>query len=301
MKQSIFSAAHTSAAALLFLLSLATLALAGPPLVCHPLTLAMRGRWPWNAPPGNLSGNENYDTRNLVRDTLAILDSGAPVVVRMRRCGGHSLYAKRSAGGERAVHQTSRAHGRRRRIRPGVFRRGISGGNLQPMDARRKGGSNPAAASMVTAWSAKRCPCAERRGDEFAAALMTLQGPEKEHFLHAQRAMAGAKEEHCWHETWPGHFLGNEKQTVAEALTRSAVAEVNVNDFQIMKSLSRILAAGSLTVGLGISAGAQSGVVAPGLVAMSGYFHFGGRSGWQSRRWSPRSLPIDLSRLCRAL
>src|SRR5260370_3361335 len=66
-------------------------------------------------------------------------------------------------------------------------------------------------------------------------------------------------------------------------------------NFQIMKSLSRILAAGSLTVGLGISAGAQSGVVEPGLVAheWGTFTSVAGQDG-RAVEWSPLSLPIDL-------
>ena len=79
-------------AVLLFLLSAATFASAGPPLVCHPFDIGVARSLPWNGTAWNLAGNENYDTRNLVRDTLAILDSGAPVIVRMETLRRASLY-----------------------------------------------------------------------------------------------------------------------------------------------------------------------------------------------------------------
>lgn len=56
---------------------------------------------------------------------------------------------------------------------------------------------------------------------EFAAALITLRGPEKDHQEHVQKAIAGAKADPLLKQNLASHFLGNEKQTVAEALTRT--------------------------------------------------------------------------------
>jgi len=65
------------------LLALLTPALAGPPLICHRLEIGTAKSLPWTADSWNLSGNEAYDTKNLSRDTLAILDSNPAVLVRM--------------------------------------------------------------------------------------------------------------------------------------------------------------------------------------------------------------------------
>src|SRR5258708_11430351 len=86
-----------------------------------------------------------------------------------------------------------------------------------------KGGSNPAAGidgySLVGKALTLRPDDAEM---EFAAALMTLHGPEKEHAQHTQKAAAGAKGDTLLARNLASHFLGNEKQTVADVLTRTA-------------------------------------------------------------------------------
>ncbi|HEY6350295.1 MAG TPA: hypothetical protein VI636_12885 [Candidatus Angelobacter sp.] len=56
---------------------------------------------------------------------------------------------------------------------------------------------------------------------EFAAALVTLRGPEKDHQEHAQKAIAGAKADPLLAQNLATHFLGNHQQTVAEMLTRN--------------------------------------------------------------------------------
>ena len=80
---------------LLVVCVLATIALAGPPLICHPLDIGTARSLPWNGTGWNLAGNENYDSKNLVKDTLAILDSGAPVIVRMETLRRATLYARK--------------------------------------------------------------------------------------------------------------------------------------------------------------------------------------------------------------
>src|SRR5580704_2222720 len=79
-------------AALLFL---ATSAQAGPPLICHTIEIGQAKSLPWTNHGWNLSGSENYDLKNLVSDTLAILDSNAPVLVRMETLRRATLYARR--------------------------------------------------------------------------------------------------------------------------------------------------------------------------------------------------------------
>src|SRR5436309_13298607 len=64
-------------------LLLATVAQAGPPLICHTIEIGQAKSLPWNGHNWNLSGGETYDTKNLVRDTLEILVSDTPVLVRM--------------------------------------------------------------------------------------------------------------------------------------------------------------------------------------------------------------------------
>ncbi|PYT53385.1 MAG: hypothetical protein DMG43_09095, partial [Acidobacteria bacterium] len=54
-------------------LCFASVAQAGPPLICHAIEIGQAESLPWISHNWNLSGSENYDTKYLVRDTLEIL------------------------------------------------------------------------------------------------------------------------------------------------------------------------------------------------------------------------------------
>src|SRR5215470_13466604 len=73
--------------------ALAIPAFAGPPLACHRLEIGDAKSLPWTGSSWNAS-IQNYDTKNLTRDTLAILDGGAPVIVRMETLRRATLYAR---------------------------------------------------------------------------------------------------------------------------------------------------------------------------------------------------------------
>src|SRR5215813_13045188 len=75
------------------LFALATPALAGPPLICHPFDIGTAKSLPFTGTAWKLSGNEGYDTAGLPRDTLALLDANTPVIVRMETLRRATLYA----------------------------------------------------------------------------------------------------------------------------------------------------------------------------------------------------------------
>jgi hypothetical protein len=60
---------------------------------------------------------------------------------------------------------------------------------------------------------------------EFAAALVTLRGPEKDHQEHVQRAVAGAKTDPLLAQNLSSQFFGSEKQTVSEVLSKNTGGE----------------------------------------------------------------------------
>src|SRR2546429_6059253 len=64
------------------LLCLATLAEAGPPLICHSVEIGPAKSLPWISHDWNLSGGATYHTKNPLRDTLENLDPRTPVLVR---------------------------------------------------------------------------------------------------------------------------------------------------------------------------------------------------------------------------
>src|SRR5260370_3120530 len=77
------------------MLSFTVVAQAGPPLICHTIEIGRAKSLPWISHSWNLSGGENYDTKNLVRDTLEILAPGTPVLVRMETLRRATLYARK--------------------------------------------------------------------------------------------------------------------------------------------------------------------------------------------------------------
>ena len=60
---------------------------------------------------------------------------------------------------------------------------------------------------------------------EFAAALMTLSGPEAEHQAHAQKAIAGSKNDPLLARNLTRHFISEQGPTITELLTKTTVAE----------------------------------------------------------------------------
>src|SRR5208337_5181279 len=65
---------------------------AGPPLICHHIEIGQAKTLP--AVDWDWKGSGGYDLKNLTRDTLAILDSGAPVLVRMETLRRATIYAR---------------------------------------------------------------------------------------------------------------------------------------------------------------------------------------------------------------
>jgi len=59
---------------------------------------------------------------------------------------------------------------------------------------------------------------------EFAAALITLSGPQDEHRQHALKAIAGAKTDPLLAQNLATHFIGPQSQTVSEMLARHATS-----------------------------------------------------------------------------
>src|SRR5579859_8177888 len=94
MKRLTSLSSRSLAGSLAALLFLAASAQAGPPLICHAINIGQAKSLPWINHGWNLSGNENYDLKNLVPDTIAILDSSAPVLVRMETLRRATLYAR---------------------------------------------------------------------------------------------------------------------------------------------------------------------------------------------------------------
>jgi len=214
-----------AAGVLLILSGLATSALAGPPLVCHRLEIGNAKSLPWTGTAWNLSGNESYQTKDLAADTLAILDANAPVIVRMETLRRATLYARKDpqAAKELLTKLYQRATAGETAGRPDALAWFDTGYLAEAY--KQWFGKDPSPAAGIDGYSLVTKALA-LRGEkdpemEFAAALITLQGPEQAHLEHARKAIAGAKDDSLLARNLSSHFLGDDKQTVSEALARS--------------------------------------------------------------------------------
>lgn len=72
-------------------------ALAGPPLLCHPFDIGAARSLPWDGTQSWAQGRPDYNVKNLVADTEALLTPTTPVIVRMETLRRAALYASRDA------------------------------------------------------------------------------------------------------------------------------------------------------------------------------------------------------------
>ncbi len=216
-------------------LCFANVALAGPPLICHTIEIGQAKSLPWIGHNWNLSGGENYDTKNLVRDTLDILGPDTPVLVRMETLRRATLYTRKDprAAKELLARLHARAISAESSGHPDAlawFDAGYLaetykqwlGQNLPHMTDGMRMDPNPAAGvdgyALVKKALALRGPDAQM---EFAAALITLPGPQDEHRQHTQRAIAGAKSDPLLALNLASHFIGPQTETMSQLLAKS--------------------------------------------------------------------------------
>ena len=85
------------AAVLVAAIGFASAASAGPPLICHPFTTgADAPLLPWAEGNQWHQPDPNYDRASLVADTLRLLSSDAPILVRMENMRRATIYAEES-------------------------------------------------------------------------------------------------------------------------------------------------------------------------------------------------------------
>ena len=224
-------------------LTLATVVQAGPPLICHTIEIAQAKSLPWISHNWNLSGGETYDTKNLVRDTLNILAPDTPVLVRMETLRRSTLYARKDpvAAKELLARLHARATSAESSGHPDAlawfdagylvetYKQWI-GQNLPHMTDGMRLDTNPDAG--VDGYALVKKALALRtsalRGDdpqmEFAAALITLSGPQTEHREHAQRAISGAKTDPLLAQNLATRFLGPQTETMSQLLAKNSNA-----------------------------------------------------------------------------
>lgn len=220
---------------LVAVLTVATLVIAGPPLICHSMDIGQAKSLPWISHTWNLSGGENYDLKRLVPDTLSILDANTPVIVRMETIRRATLYARqdpqaarellsklvaRSTEAENTGHPDALAHFDAGYLIE-TYKQWI-GRNLPHMTDNMRMDPNPAVS--LDGYALVRKAISLRGQDpemEFAAALITLEGPEADHREHVLKAIAGSKSDSLLAQNLNTRFLGN-GTTVAEVFSKDA-------------------------------------------------------------------------------
>jgi len=169
--------------------------MAGPPLICHPVAIGQAKSLPW-VDLNYHKGDGSYDLQNLTRDTLAILDANAPVLVRMETLRRATIYAHQDP--QVAKELLTRLHAR------AVNSADDKLGALAWFDVgylaetykqwMGRGEPNPAAGLDGYSWVSKAISL---RGEdpemEYAAALIALTGPKGDYHEHYEKAMAGSK------------------------------------------------------------------------------------------------------------
>jgi len=197
------------------LLGFASIAQAGPPLICHPIEIGQAKSLPWVE--WNRKGNGGYELKNLSRDTLAILNSSAPVLVRMETLRRATLYARQDP--QVAKDLLTRLHLRAANSDAAGHADALAWfdfGYLAEAYKQWMGADEPNPASGLDGYACVKKALSLRPADpelEFAAALITLLGPESERREHLQKAMAGAKNDPLLARNLASSFNG---QTIAQ-------------------------------------------------------------------------------------
>lgn len=198
----------------LMLFGLSTFAFAGPPLICHALEIGSAKTLPW-VDLNYHKGDGGYDLKTLTRDTLAILDSDASVLVRMETLRRATIYARQDP--QVAKELITRLQARAANSQAGAFA-SFDFGYLTEAYKQWMGRDEPNPARGLDGYAWVKKAIAARGGDpemELGAALITLTSPEAEHREHVQKATAGAKTDPLLAQNLGSTFR---KQTIAALL-----------------------------------------------------------------------------------
>lgn len=230
MKTKLVRAFRVPLTAFIAMLAAVSPAFAGPPLICHAFDIGNAKSLPWVSHDWNLNGGENYDTRDLAKDTITILDASQVTLVHMETLRRGTLYARKDAQAAKQLllMVTARAEALRNSGQPAalaVFDAGyLAEAYKQWLGA---GGRNPA--NGIDGYALVREALRFRWNDgqmEFAAALIALSAPGRENQDHAQKAMVGARTDALLARNLNTRFLGAESQTMAEMIRRNTATNV---------------------------------------------------------------------------
>ena len=217
--------------ATIFSLSLlSAVALAGPPLICHPFEIDGANSLPWISHDWNLSGSENYDTSKLASDTLAILDSSNVTLVHMETLRRATLYARKDplAAKQLITRLIARAE-LTKSATPSTPPNALAifdAGYLAEAYKQWLGSENNPA-QRFDGYALVQLALQRRGSDpqmEFAAALISVGNASLNGQEHAEKAIAGAKSDSLLARNLSAHFLGAQSETLSAMITRTKMA-----------------------------------------------------------------------------
>jgi hypothetical protein len=198
------------------LLALAATALAGPPLICHPIDIGSAQSLPWSN-PATLTGLKDYDASHLIADTLTLLGPNTPVLVRMETLRRATIYAQRDPViAKQLFLKLQERTTTNEKDALAAFDFGYLAACYKQIQwARSKSmtvwgqgeWSNPGA--DVDGYGFVKKAIRMRGQDaemEFAAAMITTEGSQSEHQEHLRNAMAGAKGDSLLSENLANQF-----------------------------------------------------------------------------------------------
>lgn len=222
---------HFTAAFLVALFLFTASALAGPPLICHTIDIGNAKSLPWVSHNWNLTGNESYGTKNLITDTISVLDSDPTVLVHMETLRRATLYGQSDpvVSKQLLLKLLGRSNGLGSSAQAALasFDAGYFAETLNQVSWIHKGAANPAQGFDGFSLVKKAI---QLRGDDpqmaFAAALITLDGPAAEHQDYAQKAIAGAKSDPLLARNLSTHFMSPQSETMAEMISRTPSVKV---------------------------------------------------------------------------
>ena len=169
----------------------------------------------------------DYDLKNLTRDTLAILDSSTPVLVRMETPRWATIYARQDP--QVAKELLTRLQGRAANSDAAGHPDALAWfdvGYLTETYKQWLGKGEPNPATGLDGYGLIEKAISLRGQDpemEFAGALVTLEGPENDHQDHVRKAMAGAKNDPLLARNLASNF---NLQTISELMTNPPAGRI---------------------------------------------------------------------------
>jgi len=209
---------------------LSAVALAGPPLICHSFEIDGANSLPWISHDWNLSGSEKYDTSKLASDTIAILDSSNVTLVHMETLRRATLYARKDplAAKQLITRLIARAEASKSATptAPPTALAVFDAGYLAEAYKQWLGSENNPA-QRFDGYALVQLALQRRGSDpqmEFAAALISVGNASINGQEHAEKAIAGAKNDSLLARNLSARFLGAQSETLFAMITRTKMA-----------------------------------------------------------------------------